>query len=88
RQQEMAASKLEEGERTRFDLGDSTLLVVNLREIAHGDAALLQADAATTVHKAQADFRAALGGVAPEAVMGVSENRPGSPLSIRNRAVP
>lgn len=67
RQQEMAARKLEEGERTRFDLGDSTLLVVNLREIAHGDAALLKADAATNLHKAQADFRAALGSEATDA---------------------
>lgn len=56
-----AAEKLEEGERTRFDLGDSTLLVVNLREIARGDAELLRADAATALHKADADFRAALG---------------------------
>ena len=59
--QKTAAEQLEEGERTRFDLGDSTLLVVNLREIARGDAALLQADAATAVQKAQADLRAALG---------------------------
>lgn len=61
--QRKAAEQLEDGERTRFELGDSTLLVVNLREMAKGDAALLQADSAIALHKAQADLDAALGGM-------------------------
>lgn len=61
RQQREAARKLEDGERERFELGDSTLLVVNLREIAHGDAALLLADALASAQRAQADFLAAIG---------------------------
>jgi outer membrane protein, heavy metal efflux system len=56
-----AAQQLEDGERTRYELGDSTLLVVNLREIAAGDAALLKADATIAARKAQADLHAALG---------------------------
>jgi outer membrane protein TolC len=59
--QQTAAQKLEEGERTRFELGDSTLLIVNLREIAHGDAALLAAEAASNLFKGYADYQAALG---------------------------
>jgi outer membrane protein TolC len=59
--QRQAAQRLEQGERTRFELGDSTLLFVNLREIASGDAALMEADAATALFKAQADYQAALG---------------------------
>jgi outer membrane protein TolC len=61
RQQREAARQLEEGERTRFELGDSSLLFVNLRELASGDAALAEADALNAYHKAQADYRFALG---------------------------
>jgi cobalt-zinc-cadmium efflux system outer membrane protein len=67
RRQELAAGQvaasehLETGERTRYEMGDSTLLVVNLREIASGDAALLKADATIAERKAQADLHAALG---------------------------
>jgi cobalt-zinc-cadmium efflux system outer membrane protein len=60
-QQQQAAKKLEEGERERFELGESTVLFVNLREIAHGDAALMVADAANTLFKSHADYQAALG---------------------------
>ncbi len=60
-QQQQAAQQLEEGERTRFELGESTLLFVNLREIASGDAALLAAEAAGTLFKGHADYQAALG---------------------------
>ncbi|MDO9105437.1 MAG: TolC family protein [Methylovulum sp.] len=60
-QQQQAAQQLEQGERDRFDLGESTMLFVNLREIAHGDAALMAADAASTLLKAHADYQAALG---------------------------
>lgn len=59
--QRQAAQRLEQGERTRFELGDSTLLFVNLREIAGGDAALMEAEAAAALFKAQADYQAALG---------------------------
>lgn len=59
--QRQAAKRLEEGERTRFELGESTLLFVNLREIASGDAALMEADVANALHKAHADYQAALG---------------------------
>jgi len=58
--QQSAAQKLEEGERTRFELGDSTLLFVNLRELANGDAALLAAEAASNLFKGYADYQAAL----------------------------
>lgn len=60
RQQQKAAQELEEGERTRFELGDTTLLFVNLREIANGDAKLLVAEATTTLFKVYADYQAAL----------------------------
>jgi cobalt-zinc-cadmium efflux system outer membrane protein len=60
RQQQKAAQQLEEGERTRFELGDTTLLFVNLREIANGDAKLLVAEAMTTLFKVYADYQAAL----------------------------
>ena len=60
-QQQTAAQQLEEGERTRFELGDSNLLFVNLREIANGDAALLATEAASNLFKGHADYLAALG---------------------------
>ncbi len=59
-QQQLAAQQLEEGERLRFELGDSTLLFVNLREIANGDAKLLIAEATTTLFKTYADYQAVL----------------------------
>lgn len=59
--QRQAAQRLEQGERTRFELGDSTLLFVNLREIAGGDAALMEAEAAAALFKSHADYQAALG---------------------------
>jgi outer membrane protein TolC len=59
-EQQQAAQKLEEGERDRFDLGDSTLLFVNLREIAHGDAQLQVAESTNTLFKAYADYQAIL----------------------------
>lgn len=58
RQQQQAAKQLEDGERTRFELGETTLLFVNLREIATGDASLQAADAAVSLYKAHADFQA------------------------------
>lgn len=61
KQQWQAARQLEQGEQSRFELGDSTLLFVNLREIAHGDAALLAAEAQANLFKAHTDYQAALG---------------------------
>lgn len=61
RQQWQAAQQLEQGEQSRFELGDSTLLFVNLREIANGDAALMAAEAQANLFKAHAEYQAALG---------------------------
>ncbi|MDD2762025.1 MAG: TolC family protein [Methylomonas sp.] len=61
RQQKQAAQQLEEGEQNRFELGASTLLFVNLREIAHGDAAMMVAETQANSFKAHADYLAALG---------------------------
>lgn len=66
RQQRALAVKLEQAERTRFNLGESTLLFVNLREQASADAALIEAEAMGAWLRAQADFRAALGGVSDD----------------------
>ena len=55
------AIAMEEGERTRFELGDSNLMFVNQRELASGDAAILVADAYNSFHKSLADYRYALG---------------------------
>jgi outer membrane protein TolC len=60
-QQRQAAQQLEQGEQSRFELGDSTLLFVNLREIANGDAALMAADAQANLFKAHAEYQAVLG---------------------------
>ena len=49
------------GEKTRFDLGESTLLFVNLREIAKGDAALQYAEATASLFRSYADYQAVLG---------------------------
>ena len=60
-QQEVAVSVLlEKGERTRFDLGDSTLLFVNLREQNAAEARLREIDSLADFHKATAALRAAL----------------------------
>jgi len=61
RQQWRAAEKLEQGEQSRFELGESTLLFVNLREIANGDAAMMAAEAQANLFKAHTDFQAAVG---------------------------
>jgi hypothetical protein len=52
---------MEEGERTRYELGDSNLMFVNQRELASGDAAIMVADAYNSFHKSLADYRYALG---------------------------
>lgn len=60
RLQQQAAKQLEDGERTRFQLGETTLLFVNLREIAAGDAMLQAAEATSSLFKAHADYQATL----------------------------
>lgn len=55
------AVELERAERSRFELGDSTLLVVNLREQATADAALREIDALLDYQRAAASRRAAQG---------------------------
>lgn len=56
-----AAEQLAKGEKVRFDLGESTLLFVNLREIAKGDAALQFAEATASLFRSYADYQAVLG---------------------------
>ena len=65
RQQRETARQLEEGERARFELGDSTLLMVDMRELASGDAAIAEAEALNAFFRATADYRAALGVMDP-----------------------
>lgn len=55
------ALQMEEGERSRYELGDSNLMFVNQRELASGDAAILAAEALNSFHKSVADYRFALG---------------------------
>lgn len=52
------ARELEVGERDRFELGDSTLLFVNLREQASLEAGLREVDAIVDFHKARAVLEA------------------------------
>jgi outer membrane protein TolC len=47
-----AALQVSVGERQRFDAGDSTLLLVNLREVAHAEARLAAVDATVDVARA------------------------------------
>lgn len=60
RQEVELSHQLEQGERTRFELGDSTLLFVNLREQAAAEARLREIDSLAELHKASAALRAAL----------------------------
>ena len=55
------ARQLEDGERTRFDQGDSHLLIVNLREQQTVEAELREVDARLDYHRAIADSKAARG---------------------------
>ncbi|MDX2012564.1 MAG: TolC family protein [Myxococcaceae bacterium] len=54
------AQKLEAGERQKFELGDSNLLFVNIRETQTAEARLREIDALTDYHRAVASFRAAM----------------------------
>ncbi len=60
RQELELARKLEDGERTRFLHGDSTLLIVNIREQATGDAAIREVDALLEYYRAKADYQTSL----------------------------
>ena len=59
RQEQEVAQRLAEAERERFELGDSTLFVVNLRELSAAGARLKVASALADCHKARAIYRAA-----------------------------
>ncbi|MBX3218168.1 MAG: TolC family protein [Labilithrix sp.] len=56
------AQQLEQAERQRFDMGDSTMLFVNIREQATFDAARRELDTLLEHHKALALYRAVVGG--------------------------
>jgi len=55
------AKELEQGERYRFKAGDSTILIVNLREQATADSAIREISALAEYHSAEAKLKAALG---------------------------
>lgn len=61
RQEVDVSLKLENGERTRFDLGDSTQFLVNLREQITVEARLREVDAILDAHRARANLLAASG---------------------------
>jgi outer membrane protein TolC len=61
RQEVELAEQLQTAETERFELGDSTLFVVNLRELATAAARLREVKALADYHKAHADYRAATG---------------------------
>jgi outer membrane protein, heavy metal efflux system len=55
------ARQLERAERERFDLGDSSLLIVNLREQTALEAAVREVDALVDYHRSRATLEAATG---------------------------
>jgi outer membrane protein TolC len=59
RAEQDAAEQMAEAERERFDLGDSTLFVVNLRELSAAGARFKVFQALADWHKAAAAYRAA-----------------------------
>jgi outer membrane protein TolC len=61
RQELELARQLEAFERRRFELGDSTLLIVNLREQAAAEAAMREIDALGDFQRARAALRSAMG---------------------------
>lgn len=56
RDEVQAARELEQAERDRFTLGDSTQFLVNLRELATADAAIREIGARAEAHKAQVAY--------------------------------
>ncbi len=61
RAETLLAKQLERAERTRFEQGDSHLLIVNLREQQTAEAELREVDAIFDYHSARADLDAARG---------------------------
>jgi outer membrane protein, heavy metal efflux system len=59
------ARELEQAERERFDLGDSTQFLVNLRELATADAAFREISAVAEAHKARVAYDVATARLAP-----------------------
>ncbi|MFO0572738.1 MAG: TolC family protein [Polyangia bacterium] len=59
-EERLLALQVETGERTRYELGDSTLLFINLREQATAEAALRELDALLDCQRALAAYRAIL----------------------------
>ena len=55
------ARKVEEGERTRYELGDSNLIFVNQREVATADAEAALVEAVAAAHRARVDLTWAMG---------------------------
>jgi outer membrane protein TolC len=55
------ARELEQAERERFNLGDSTQFLVNLRELATADAAFREISATAEAHKARVAYDVATG---------------------------
>jgi outer membrane protein TolC len=55
------ARTLEDAERARFDLGDSSQFFVNQRELATADAALREVKSLADYFKARAEYDAATG---------------------------
>lgn len=53
----MSRTEVPEGERRRFDLGDSNLIFVNQREIAAAEAQVARVDAWADAQKAGVDLR-------------------------------
>lgn len=65
RQEVAVSQQLEQGERTRFDLGDSSLLFVNLREQTTAEAHLREVDALLDYQRARASLAASAGLLGP-----------------------
>jgi outer membrane protein TolC len=63
RREVQVADQLAEAERTQFENGNSTLLIVNLREQAAADARVSEVDVRAEYHRAHAAYIAAVGGV-------------------------
>lgn len=55
--QRSMALELQDGEKARYELGESNLMLINLRELQNGDASMIYIDALNSYHRALADFR-------------------------------
>lgn len=73
------AREVEAGERKSFQLGNSTILLVNLREEATANTAALEADALAAYFQAMANYRAAIAAdlwEAPESINELVDKKP------------